>query len=70
MNDEALDNSAAASTIKLESSVSNASDRGRLIATAEEEEGLFPANRSAWAARWQHPLVKSIQVRRGKASRS
>jgi hypothetical protein len=68
MDDEALDNTAAASAIEFESSVSKASDKGRLIARAEEE-GLFPANRSVWAARWQHPLVKSIQVRRGKAFR-
>jgi hypothetical protein len=70
MDDEALDNTAAASAIELESSASKASDRGRLIAAAEEEEELFPANRSDWAARWQHPLVKSIQVRRGKAFRA
>jgi hypothetical protein len=68
MDEEALDNIAAASLIKFESSVSKASDKGRLMATAEEEG--FPANRSDWAARWQHPLVKSIQERRGKTRRS
>jgi hypothetical protein len=42
MDDEALDG------IKLKSSVSKAGDRGRRIAIAEEE-GLFPADRPAWA---------------------
>ncbi len=64
MDDEALDG------IKPKSSVSKAGDRGRRIAIAEEEEGLFPAGRSAWAARWQHPLARSIGVRQGKVSRS
>ncbi|HET8920365.1 MAG TPA: hypothetical protein VFN27_11880 [Xanthobacteraceae bacterium] len=68
MDDEALDSTAAVSAIKLESSVSKTSDRNRLIAMAGEE-GLFAADRSAWADRWQHPLVKSIQTRRGKTSR-
>jgi hypothetical protein len=67
MDDEALDGAPRA--IKLKSSVSKAGDRGRRIAMAEEE-GLFPADRSAWAARWQHPLARSIEARRGKLSRS
>jgi len=66
MDDEALDSTASA--IKLESSGSKASGKARLIAMAEDD-GLFFANRSAWAARWQHPLAKSIQGRRGKVSR-
>ena len=66
MDDEASDSTA--SVITLASSVSKAGGNGRLIAAAEEE-GLFPGNRSDWAARWQHPLVKSIQMRRGKVSR-
>jgi len=66
MNDEALDGAASAN--KLESSLSRASGKARLIAAAEEE-GLFSSNRSGWAARWQHPLAKSIEARRGKISR-
>ena len=68
MDDEALDSTAAVSEITVESSVSKISNRDRLIAIAGEEE-LFAADRSAWADRWQHPLVKSIQTRRGRTSR-
>ena len=46
MDDEALDNTAAAEAIKLESPVSKVGGKGRPIATAEEG-GLFHANRSA-----------------------
>lgn len=67
MDDEALDGAPRA--IKLKSSVSKASDRSRRVAMAEEE-GLFPSDRSTWAARWQHPLARSIEARRGKFSRS
>jgi hypothetical protein len=48
-----------------ERSTSRIGDRGRRIAIAEEE-GRFQADRSA--ARRQHPLVKSIEAKRGKAS--
>ena len=67
MDDEALDGAQRA--IRLISSVSKAGDRSRRIAMAEEE-GSFSADRSAWAARWQHPLARSIEARRGKFSRS
>jgi len=50
-----------------ERSTSRIGDRGRRIAIAEEE-GLFQADRSTFAARWQHPLVKSIEAKQGKAS--
>lgn len=66
MNDEAMDGTASA--VKLESSLSSASGKTRLIAMAEEE-GSFVAYRSVWGARWQHPLAKSIEARRGKAFR-
>jgi hypothetical protein len=65
MDDEAL--SGAPSAIKIKGSVSKAGDRGRRIAMAEEEG--FPVDRTAWA-RWQHPLARSIEARRGKFSRS
>jgi hypothetical protein len=67
MDDEALNG--APSAIKIRSSVSEAGDRGRRIAMAEEE-GLFPVDRTASATRWQHPLARSIEARRGKFSRS
>jgi hypothetical protein len=67
MDDEALNG--APSAIKIRSSVSEAGDRGRRIAMAEEE-GLFPVDRTAWAIRWRHPLARSIEARRGKISRS
>jgi hypothetical protein len=67
MDDEALDG--APRLIRLKSSVSKADDRSRRIAMAEEE-GLLPADRSALAARWQHPLARSIEAKRGKFSRS
>jgi len=66
MDDEALDGAPRA--IRLKSSVSKAGDRSRRIAM--EEEGLFPADRAASAARWQHPLARSVEARRGKISRS
>jgi hypothetical protein len=66
MDDEALNGAPGA--IKIKSSVSKAGDRGRRIAMAEEEG--FAADRSAWATRWQHPLARSIEARRGKLSRS
>jgi len=68
MDDEALNG--APSAIKIRSSVSEAGNRGRRIAMAEEEEGLFPVDRTAWAIRWRHPLARSIEARRGKVSRS
>jgi len=64
MDNEASDSTA--SVIKLASSISKAGGKGRLMATAEQES-LLPGNRSDWAARWQHPLVKSIQMRRRKS---
>jgi hypothetical protein len=64
MNDEAMDDTASA--VKLENSLSSANGKARLIARAEEE-GSFVAYRSG--ARWQHPLAKSIEARRGKAFR-
>jgi hypothetical protein len=67
MDDKALDGTASA--IKVKGSLSTAGGKGRRIAMAEEG-GLFSGNRSDWAARWQHPLMKSIDVRRGKISRS
>ena len=56
MYDEALDNTAAAEAIKLESPVSKVGGKGRPIATAEEE-GLFHANRGTLAtpSREVHP---------------
>jgi hypothetical protein len=63
MDDQSHDDANATSM----SGSSRISERGRRIAMAEED-GRFRADRSAWAARWQHPLVKSIEVRRGKAS--
>ena len=68
MDDEALVGIAARGTVTLKSSGSKMSEKDRLM-TIAGEEGLFPADRSALAGRWQHPLVKSIQTRRGKASR-
>ena len=50
-----------------ERSTSRSGDRGRRIAIAEEE-GRFQADRSTFAARRQHPLVKSIEAKQGKAS--
>jgi hypothetical protein len=68
MDDESPDATAVASPIKLENSSSKIGHRGRLFAMADKETS-FTGGRSDWAARWQHPLVKSIQTRRGKASR-
>jgi hypothetical protein len=68
MDDETPDSAAAVSAIKRESSASNIGGRGRLAAIAEEGYGLN--GHSAWSSRWQHPLLKSIQARRGKASSS
>jgi hypothetical protein len=66
MNDEALDGTAGA--IKPERSLAKASGKARLIASAEEEV-LLSGDRSAWSARWQHPLARSIDSKRGKISR-
>jgi len=65
MNDEALDGTASA--IKPEGSLAKASGKARLIAA--EEEGLHSGDRSARSARWQHPLARSIDSRRGRISR-
>jgi hypothetical protein len=67
MDDEALNG--APSAIKLKSSVSKAGDRDRRIAMAEGER-LFSLDRTASAVRWQHPLARSIEARRGKVSGS
>jgi hypothetical protein len=65
MDEHAHNDGAKAPALK--SSRSRIGDRIRRFAIAEEEE-LFGAGRSAGGVRWQHPLVKSIGARRGKAS--
>ena len=67
MDNDALNG--ARSAIKIRSSIPKAGDRSRRIAMAEEE-GLFPVDRTASATRWQHPLARSIEARRGKVTRS
>jgi hypothetical protein len=56
-----------ASATESESSGSKIRYRARLTPVAEEAPH---AARSGWNSRWQHPLVKLIQERRGKARRS
>ena len=65
-----MDNQAdpfATSTIKPESSVSKLNERIRRIALAED--GYAAADRSGCGNRWQHPLLKSMQTRRGKSAK-
>jgi hypothetical protein len=68
MDNEIRRSAPAASAIKPESSGSKIGDRGRLLALAED--GYRLDDRSGWSGRWQHPLLKSIQERRRKTSRS
>jgi len=56
-----------ANEIQLERSALKIDDKARRFALAEE--GYPAADRSCWSGRWRHPLMKSIQGRRGKPSR-
>jgi len=55
----------AANLIEFATHVSNTSDRVRLLALAEEDYCL--TKQPSRANRWQHPLQRSIQVRRREA---
>jgi len=67
MDSETWHRTPGASATKADTSVSKIGHSGRR--TAVIDEGHHGADRSKWSRRWQHPLVKSIHDRRGKARR-